>query len=375
MSEFIPVNEPLLDGNELAYLTECITGGWISSEGSFVAEFERTCAKRFGRRHAIAVTSGSTALELAVEALGLAPGDEVVVPDFTIISCLAPLVRRGIVPVVVDADPVTWTMDVNRLEAALTPRTRAVMAVHIYGLPVDMQPLLHVARTHGLKVIEDAAEAHGLTYRGAPCGSFGDVSVLSFYANKHVTTGEGGMLLVDDEATAQHLRSLRNLCFKAERRFVHDELGYNYRMTNLQAALGLAQVEMLDEHLARKHAIGARYRDRLADCTDISLAPACTDYAENGYWVFGLVLEDHVGADAATIAELLARRGVGTRPFFFPMHLQPVFVRAGLFEGVECPVSARLGERGLYLPSGLAVTDEQIDRAADALLESLAEVR
>ena len=372
MEGFIPVNEPLLDGREREYLDECVTSGWISSEGPMVDRFERGMAALTGRAHAVAVTNGSEALELAVEIAGIGPGDEVIIPAFTIISCAAPIVRRGATPVVVDADPVTWCMDATQLDGLVSPRTRAIMPVHIYGLPVDMDPVMALARDHDLVVIEDAAEAHGLTYKGRQCGSFGDMSTFSFYPNKHVTTGEGGMLLTDDASLAEAARSKRNLCFTAERRFVHEELGYNMRMSNLQAAVGVAQLERLDEHLVRKRAIGARYREILTDVPGLALPAEATAHARNGYWVFGVLLGDEVEADAADVMRLLAERGIGTRPFFYPMHLQPVFRRAGLFEGVSCPVAERLATRGFYLPSGLALTDAQIDRVADALRSVLA---
>ncbi|MDO8880199.1 MAG: DegT/DnrJ/EryC1/StrS family aminotransferase [Coriobacteriia bacterium] len=374
MSGFIPVNEPLLDGNERAYLAECIETGWISSEGPFVARLEEGMARLTGRAHGVAVTNGSEALELAVEILGIGPGDEVIIPAFTIISCAAPIVRRGAIPVVADADSRTWTMDVSALEALVTPRTRAIMAVHIYGLPVDMEPVLDFAARHGLSVIEDAAEAHGQMYRGRPCGSFGDVSVFSFYPNKHVTTGEGGMVLVDDDALASAGRSKRNLCFEPERRFVHRELGYNMRMSNLQAAVGVAQLERLPEFIARKRTMGERYTQLLADVPGLELPAAETSYAHNDYWVYGLVLADEVPADAREVMRRLAERGTGTRPFFYPMHLQPAFLERGLFAGVSCPVAERLGERGFYIPSGLALTDAQIERSAESVAGVMVEL-
>jgi perosamine synthetase len=232
----IPVNEPLLDGNEKKYLSECIDTGWISSEGPFIRQFEEQFAQRVGRKYGIAVSNGSVAIDAAVAALEISRGDEVILPTFTIISCAAAIVRAGAVPVVVDCDPHTWNMDVSQIEAKITPRTKAIMVVHIYGLPTDMEPVLALADKHGLKIIEDAAEMHGQTYRGLPCGSFGDISTFSFYPNKHITTGEGGMLVTDDQKLAERCRSLRNLCFQPQKRFVHEELGWNFRMTNLQAA-------------------------------------------------------------------------------------------------------------------------------------------
>ncbi|MCM2333251.1 MAG: DegT/DnrJ/EryC1/StrS aminotransferase family protein [Anaeromyxobacteraceae bacterium] len=362
---FIPVNEPRLDGNEKRYLAECIDSGWISSEGPFVTRLEEGMARRVGRRHGIACANGTAALDLAVAALDLAPGDEVILPAFTIVSCVMQVVRAGLTPVFVDADPVTWNMDPAAAAAAVGPRTRAIMPVHIYGLPVDMAPIQALARRHGLRVLEDAAQAIGLRCHGHPCGGFGDLSVMSFYPNKHVTTGEGGMVLTDDEALASRCRSLRNLCFEPPRRFVHRELGFNYRMTNLQAAVGVAQLERLDEFLERKRELGRRYRAALGGVRGIEVAPERTAYAENLNWVFGLVLDERVPFDAAEAMRRLAALGVGTRPFFYPLHRQPFF--GDRFAGLSLPVSERLGERGLYLPSGLALTDAQVDRAAAAL--------
>jgi perosamine synthetase len=364
-SKSIPVNEPLLDGNEKKYLAECIDSGWISSEGPFVGRLEAEMARLVGRTHGIAVCNGSAALDVAVTAIGLAPGDEVILPTFTIISCAAAVVRAGATPVVVDADPVTWNMDVAQVAAKVTSRTRAIMAVHIYGLPVDMGPLLAIAREHGLFVIEDAAEMLGQTYDGRPCGGFGDISTFSFYPNKHATTGEGGMVLTDDPALANRCRSLRNLCFQ-KKRFVHEALGWNFRMSNLQAAVGVAQLERLDEFVARKRAMGARYTELLADVPGLRLPTARTNYAENIYWVYGVELGDDLPFDAETAMAKLATLGIGTRPFFWPMHDQPVFRRMGLFDDVHCPVAERLARRGFYLPSGLALSDEDLVRAAAA---------
>lgn len=371
MADFIPVNEPLLDGNEKKYLNECIDTGWISSEGPFVRKFEEAMAAAAGRKHGIAVGNGTVALEVAVAALELQPGDEVILPTFTIISCAAAIVRCGCVPVLVDSDPLTWNMDVGRIEGKITSRTRAIMVVHIYGLPCDMDPILALAERHGLKVIEDAAEMHGQTYKGRPCGSFGNVSAFSFYPNKHVTTGEGGMVLTDDERLAERCRSLRNLCFQAKKRFVHEELGYNFRMTNLQAALGLAQVERLDEFVGRKRRIGKRYTELLKGIERVSLPLERTDFAENIYWVYGLVLGDTLPFDAEEVMRRLGERKIGTRPFFWPMHEQPVFHKMGLFRDERYPVAERLARRGFYIPSGMALTEAQMEAVAAAVKEVL----
>ena len=371
-ADFIPVNEPLLNGNEEKYVVECIRTGWISSEGPMLRRFEEGFAARVGRKHGIAVSNGSVALDAAVVALGLGPGDEVILPSFTIISCAAAIVRAGATPVVVDSDPQTWNMTAAGVEARITPRTRAIMVVHLYGLPVDMGPLLELAQRHGLRIIEDAAEMHGQAWRGRPCGSFGDLSTFSFYPNKHLTTGEGGMVVTDDDALAERCRSLRNLCFKPEQRFLHEELGWNLRMTNLQAALGVAQLERLDEFVAIKRRMGARYNELLAGTRGISLQPARMPYADNIYWVYGMVLDDGVPFDAKEAMRRLAALGVGTRPFFWPMHEQPVLRKMGLFAGEKHPVAERLARRGFYIPSGMALTPAQIERSAAAVKTILA---
>jgi len=365
----IPVNEPLLDGNEKKYLFECIETGWISSEGPFIKQFEEQFAARVGRKYGIAVSNGSVALDAAVVALGIGPGDDVILPTFTIISCAAAIVRAGAVPVVVDCDPYTWNMDVNQIEAKITPKTKAIMVVHIYGLPTEMEPILAMADKHGLHIIEDAAEMHGQTYKDRPCGSFGAISTFSFYPNKHITTGEGGMMVTDDEKLAERCRSLRNLCFQPQKRFVHEELGWNFRMTNLQAALGVAQLERLDEFVSRKRHMGQKYTELLSDIPGLQLPVPKTDYAENIYWVYGLVLKDEVPFDAVEAMQHFGKYKIGTRPFFWCMHEQPVFRNMGLFDNVYCPAAERIARRGFYIPSGMALTDEQIEQVAKTLHE------
>jgi perosamine synthetase len=367
----IPVNEPLLNGNEKQYLNQCIDTGWISSEGPFVKQLEENLAVRVGRRYGIAVSNGSVALDAAVAALKIGLSDEVILPTFTIISCAAAIVRAGATPIVVDSDPVTWNIDVGQIEAKITPRTKAIMVVHIYGLPVDMDPILTLADKYGLSIIEDAAEMHGQTYKGRPCGSFGDISTFSFYPNKHITTGEGGMLLTNDESLAERCRLLRNLCFQPQKRFVHEELGWNLRMSNVQAALGVAQLERLDEFVQRKRWIGKRYTELLAEVPGLQLPLPQTDYADNIYWVYGLVLDDSIPFDAEEAMRRLSQYKIGTRPFFWCMHEQPVFRKMGLFEGVICPVAENMARRGFYLPSGLALTEEQIEQVVQRVKEVL----
>jgi perosamine synthetase len=365
----IPVNEPLLDGNEKKYLAECIDTGWVSSEGPFVEKFENAFAACVGRQFGISVSNGSAALDLAVSALEIKPGEEVILPTFSIISCAASIVRAGATPVVVDCDPMTWNMTADHVQQKITKRTRAIMVVHVYGLPVDMDPILELAKRYDLKIIEDAAEMHGQTYKGRSCGSFGDISIFSFYPNKHVTTGEGGMVVVDDSTLAERCRSLRNLCFKAGKRFEHDELGWNFRMSNLQAALGMAQLERLDEFVSRKRRMGRLYSELLSDLPGLQLPLRWTDYAENIYWVYGIVLKDEIPFDAREVMRLLRQHEISTRPFFWPMHEQPVFRKMGLFAGEYHPASEKIARRGFYIPSGLTLTDDQMANVAHALHE------
>lgn len=370
----IPVNTPLLDGNEQAYLVECIETGWISSEGPFVKRFEDQFAAAVSRQHAIACANGSGALDIAVAAAGIGPGDEVVMPAFTIISPAASVVRAGATPVLVDSSLDTWNMDVAQIESRITPATKAILVVHIYGLPVDMTKVLEIASRHNLIVIEDAAEMHGQFVHDRPCGSFGLISTFSFYPNKHITCGEGGMVVTDDETIAEKCRGYRNLCFQPQRRFVHEELGWNYRMTNMQAAVGLAQLEKLDAHVLRKHQIGERYLERLSRTPGLVLPPVEAEYAKSIFWVFGVLVKDDCSLSPADIMTRLAEQKIGTRPFFFPMHQQPVFKKQGLFQSETYPVAEKLAERGLYIPSGLGLSDEEIDLVAEAVHDIMVSV-
>ncbi len=376
----IPVSEPVLGEKELEYVAECVRTGWVSSAGRFIGEFEDRWAAYCGRRYGVAVSNGTAALQVAVRSLALAPGDEIIIPAFTIVSCALAVLSAGCVPVLVDSDPETWCLDVSRIEERITPRTRAIMPVHIYGHPVDMDGVLSLAGRRGLAVIEDAAEAHGAQYlsgRGGPgpswrrCGGFGDVSCFSFYANKLVTTGEGGMVLTDDPALAERARSLRNLCFGKEHRFRHEEEGFNFRLTNLQAAIGLAQIERIDEVVARTRRLGAEYGRRLAGLAGLRLQ-AEESWARSVYWMCGVLLSGVTGLDAVRLAQRLDERGVETRPFFLGMHEQPVFRRRGLFLEDRHPVAERLARQGLYLPSGIGLTDEQVSSVCRAVREALA---
>lgn len=371
MNNFIPVNEPLIDGNEKKYLKECIETGWISSEGPFVKKFEEKFAKRMGRKHGIAVSNGTAAIDISVEALDIGPGDEVILPSFTIISCILQVVRCGATPILVDSDFSTWNMNIENIERKITPKTKAIIAVHIYGLPVDMNPLLEICKKYKIKLIEDSAEMIGQNYNNKPCGSFGDISTFSFYSNKHITTGEGGMILTDNDMIARKCRDLRNLCFVEGKRFVHKKFGWNYRITNLQAAVGVAQLEQLDRFIKKKRLIGRTYNQLLKNISGISLPREFTSYAENIYWVYGIILNESLKVSAEVVIKKMNKLGIGCRPFFYPMHKQPVLKKLGLFKNQTYPVADKLQRKGFYIPSGLALTQKQIILVVNALKKVL----
>ena len=379
----IPVNEPLIGEKELEYVTECLKTGWVSSAGRFINEFEEKWASYCGVKHGIAVSNGTAALQVALGSLDLKPGDEVIMPTFTIISCALAVIYNGAKPVLIDSEPRTWTMDINKIEEKITPRTKAIMPVHIYGHPCDMKPVWDLARKYNLKIVEDAAEAHGAEYRleskdknplpfkgrdrvWRKCGGLGDLSCFSFYANKIITTGEAGMVLTDNDEYAERARSLRNLCFKRERRFLHTELGNNFRLTNLQAAIGLAQIERIDELVLKKRWIGELYTKRLRDIPGLTL-PVEESWAKNVYWMYGVIVDESTGLDAEAFAKRLKEEGVDTRPFFLGMHEQPVFHEMGLFKGECHPVAERIARQGFYLPSGLTLKEKEIDQVCDAV--------
>lgn len=359
----IPVCEPLLDGNERAYVLDCVDTNWISSSGTYIPKFEDAFAHYCGARHGVACSNGSTAIHLALAALGIGPGDEVIIPTFNLICAPNAVFLTGARPVLVDSEPRTWCLDPSLLEEKVTPRTKAILAVHMYGHPCDMDPILAVAKRHGLRVIEDGAEAHGAEYKGSKVGAIGDMGCFSFYGNKILTTGEGGMVVTNDTALAARLSLLRNQAFE-EPRFVHRDVGFNYRLTNLQAAIGLAQCERVDAKIARKREIAGWYTALLAGLEGVTL-PVEESWALNVYWMYGVVLDESFGRSRDEVMAMLARAGVETRAFFWPMHEQPVFRKDDPrfpVTGGSYPVAERLGRRGFYLPSGLTLTREQVER-------------
>ena len=366
MSDFIPVNEPLIGKKEKDFVLECLNSGWISSEGNYVKEFENKFSDLINKNYGIACSSGTAALEIALAALNLKPGDEVIMPTFTIISCASAIIKSGATPVVVDCDPLTFNSKPEDIIAAYTEKTVAIMIVHIYGLPVDLESIIDFAKKKKIFIIEDAAELIGAKYKGQPCGSFGDISTFSFYSNKHITTGEGGMLATNNIDIAERCKSFRNLCFQNEKRFIHEEIGWNYRMTNLQAALGLAQIDDLEERILKKKWIGKSYDNLIDDSLNIIKPIPYLSYAENIYWVYGIVLDSKLGK-AKKIMEILKQEGIGTRPFFYPIHKQPALQKLGFFKKVKLPVSEKLYEQGFYLPSGLTLTYEKIKKISNVL--------
>ncbi len=370
---FIPVCEPVLDGRERQYVLDCLDTNWVSSLGQYITRFEETFSAFCDTCRGVACSSGTAALHLALEALEIGPGDEVIVPAFTLIVSANTVCLTGATPVLVDVDPVTWCLDPARIEERITPRTRAIVVVHMYGHPADMDPILELAHRHGLRVIEDCAQAHGASYKGRKVGSIGDVGAFSFYGNKIITTGEGGMLVTDDRDLAQRAELLRNQAFTSER-FVHHAVGFNYRMTNVQAAIGLAQCERLEQKIDRKIEIARAYTDLLSEeaATGTLTLPAQASWARNVYWMYGFLVNESFGRDRDELRKMLADRGVDTRSFFHPLHDQPVYAgghrRWPDLRG-DYPVARDLGERGLYLPSGLGITPGVQQEVVRRLLE------
>lgn len=362
----IPVSDPKLDGNELRYLTQCIQSNWISSAGRFVREFEDAFAAAVGCRYGVACSNGTTALHLVLATLGIGPGDEVIIPTFTMIATANAVRYTGATPALVDAERGTWNLDVTQLAGKITPRTRGILLIHTYGHPADMDPILELAERRGLWVVEDAAEAHGARYKDRPVGSLARAASFSFYANKIITTGEGGMVTTNDAEVARIARRLRDHAFSDERHFWHKYLGFNYRMTNMQAAVGLAQTERLEEFVGIRRANAARYTRALSKIPGLTL-PVERPWARNVYWMYGVVVEDAFGISRDELRRRLARRGIETRTFFIPIHIQPIYYE--LYKGQRYPVAEELCQRGLYLPSGATLTEAEVDYVCDSVRE------
>lgn len=357
----IYVNTPFLGNLELKYISECIKKGWVSSEGPYVKQFEEAFAQFCGVKYGVACSNGTSALHLGLLSLGIKQGDEVIIPTFTMIATAYALIYIGAKPVLVDAEPRTWNMNVGQIESKLNNRTKAIIPVHIYGHAVKMDTVWKIARVKKIAVFEDAAEAHGAEYKGKKAGSLGDAAAFSFYANKIITTGEGGMVVTDNKKVARNAGYFRNMAFQKKTRYLHKDIGYNYRLTNLQAAVGLAQTQRIKELISKKRRIARLYNERLRDIEGIT-TPIEESWAKNVYWMYGILVDEKAfGLSRDRIRESLYAQGIDTRAFFIPMHQQPVFQKMGLFLKERYPVAEDISRRGLYLPSGLSLRENEID--------------
>lgn len=368
MAKFLPVCEPLLAGNELAYVTEAVSTGWISSAGKYVKAFEEAFAQYCGVKHGIAVCNGTVALHLALVALGVGKGDEVIIPDFTMMASALAVCYTGAMPVFVDADADTWNISPAAVAAKITPRTKVVMPVHIFGNPCDMTALESICADKDIILMEDAAEAHGAAFGGKRAGALSRIAGFSFFANKNVTTGEGGMVVTDDDDLAQACRYYKNLCFPldAPRTYLHADIGFNYRMSNIHAAIGLAQTERADDLKQQRQAHGRLYRERLSEISGICLQQDQPG-GENVFWMNGLAVTPGYGRSRDELVAYLKEQGIDTRLFFTGMHRQPALGKYGCDCGGAYPVSDMLADNGFYLPSGSGLSDDDIHRVCDVV--------
>jgi len=358
----LPVAEPQLGTKELAYVMECVLTGWVSSAGQFVSKFEEMLAKSCNSQYGIATSSGTTALHLALLALGIGPGEEVIVPSLTFIATANAVTYTGAKPIFVDSEPTTWNLDPILVEKAITARTKAIIPVHLYGHPADMEPILEIAHRHNLRLVEDAAEAQGATYKGLPVGGLGDIGTFSFFGNKTITTGEGGMIVTNDSDLANKMRILRDHGMSPDKRYWHPVLGYNYRMTNIQAALGVAQMEKIETIIAAKRRIASYYTTHLGDIPGLQLPREAT-WAKNVYWLYSILVdESKFGLSRDELMDHLKQQGIDTRPLFPPVHTQPIYQ-----SNRSLPVAEFLSENGLSLPSSVNLTESDLDRTITAI--------
>jgi perosamine synthetase len=370
-NSYIPVNEILMVGNEKKYILDCLKSNFISSSGDYVKKFELEFAKKIGCKYAISVSNGTAALQIAIEALNIKKGDEVILPSFTIISCILPLVRIGAKPVLIESNLDDWNISVDDLKKKITKNTKLLILPHLYGLCADIDKIKKILKNHNVKLLEDSAESIGLKYKGRYCGSFGDVSTFSFYANKHITTGEGGMILTNNKKVAEKCRYLINLCFNSKRRFKHYDLGYNFRMTNIQCAIGLAQLENLEYFIKKKIEIGNFYNKSLKNINQILLPLKKTNFSENIYWIYGILLKKEFKLSVEEIRKKLLKKGIETRNFFWPLHKQPILKKLNFFKNVKLQNSEYLSKNGFYIPSGLGIKETEMKYVSDCINEIL----
>ena len=370
--KFIPVNTPLINSSDALSVSKSIKSGWISSEGPSVKEFEKKIAKFLDRKFGCAVSSGTAALEIAIRSLGLKKNDEVIMPSFTIISNAMAIVKSSAKPILVDVNLSTWNIKLEDIEKKITKKTKCLMIPHIYGLANDMDKILKLTKKYNLYLIEDAAEVLGLKYKNKQCGSFGDISIISFYANKHITTGEGGMLLTNNKRLNEKFKDYRNLCFGSKKnRFNHYDISWNYRYTNIQAALGISQLKRINKIIKKKHEIGNYYYNNFKNIENIILQPNKLSYCKNIYWVFGIVLKRNNKNNISSVIKKLASNNIGTRPFFWPMHKQDAFKKKNYFKNISLPNSEFISKNGFYLPSGLGLTRTELKFIKDTLIRIL----
>ena len=361
-NKFIPVNIPKLYNSEKTNVINCVRTNWISSEGKFVKEFEKKFSQYNSRKFGVAVSSGTAALEVAIKALNLKKNSEVIIPSFSIIATALCVVKCGLKPILVDCSLSTWNMDPEKVLKKISKKTSAIIITHIYGLPVDLQKIMNVAKKKNIKIIEDAAEVIGLKYKNRMCGSFGDVSTFSFYANKHITTGEGGMIVTNKKDIYEKCKSLRNLSFSKSYfdRYNHDDIGWNYRMTNMQAALGCGQLKSINKIVKRKREIGNLYYKHLKKNKHLLFQENKNSYSKNIYWVFGVLLKKNSRSKRDFLMRALLKNKIDTRPFFLSMNKQKVFKKMKIFSKSKMPNSEYLSNNGFYLPSGLGISDSEI---------------
>ena len=362
----IPVFEPWIGEEEIAAVTNALRKGEISgSFGEYIPKFENEFSAFCGCAYGVAVSNGTTALHLAVRAAGIKEGDEVLVSASTNIASALSIVHNNAIPVPIDSEPDTWNLNIDLIDSLITPKTKAIIVVHLFGFPVNMEKLMKKAKQYNLIVIEDCAESHGATVNGKMTGSFGDMACFSFYANKIITTGEGGMVTTNNVDYAEKLRLLRNLAF-TKPRFWHEQAGYNYRMTGYQAAMGLAQFKKIDVILEHKIRVANLYNKYLSQIRGIQLPPSA-DWAKNVYWMYALQIKNEYGISRDELMEVLYNTGIETRTFFCPMNIQPCFAELKGFRKIECPVAEKMWEEGLYLPSSVNLAEEQIKYISDKI--------
>lgn len=368
MGKFYPVAAPMLNGNERAYVLDCIDSTWISSKGSYIDKFEKSFSDFCSSKYALACSSGTTALHLALLAHGVGPGDEVIVPTLTFVATANAVIYCGAKPVFVDAQPRTWTLNPEHLEKLMTTRTKGIIVVHLYGHPVDMDPVMKIAAERGLFVLEDAAEAIGATYRSRPVGSIGHSAVFSLFGNKIITTGEGGIVTTNSPEVAHQVSILKGQGMDPDHRYWHPVIGYNYRMTNIQAAIGCAQLERVNWHIEQRKRVAQRYRQNLENDVRLTL-PVEESWAQSVYWMFSVLIRDTDERGRDEMIQRLADSGVETRPIFYPMHVLPPY--RSLQPDTEFPVATKVAATGINLPTHAGLTNDDVDEICEILEQVL----